>query len=114
MKTHRDFMNSLPLERRERIEKKAAQALEELRVIRKIREFLGLTQEEFADEVGASQSNISRLEAGERGLTIDALSGFVHSLGGKWVLTVTFPDKDPIDVAGSNSALPILKENVLK
>jgi transcriptional regulator with XRE-family HTH domain len=113
MITHKDLMNSLPAERRERINKSAAQTLEELRAIRKIREFLGLTQEEFAEGVGASQSNISRLEAGERGLTIDVLSGFVHSLGGKWVLTVTFPDKDPIDIAGSSNELSVFRENML-
>jgi transcriptional regulator with XRE-family HTH domain len=113
MRTHKDFMNSLPIERRDKITQKAQQALEEIRVVRKIRELLGLTQEEFAEEVGVSQSNISRIEAGERGLTIDALSAFVHSLGGKWSLTISFPDKDPIEVAGTGNDISIVEENSL-
>jgi transcriptional regulator with XRE-family HTH domain len=102
MRTHKDVMDSLSPERRARIEKRVEAAVKEIRAVRELREHLGLTQEEFAERVGTSQSRISRLEAGTRGLTLEDFSGFVRSLGGEWQLTVRLPSLGNLEVAGSS------------
>jgi transcriptional regulator with XRE-family HTH domain len=53
---------------------------------------LNLTQEEMAARVGVKQPEISKLENGERRLTLDVLSSIVTSVGGEWELTVKLPD----------------------
>ena len=101
MITHKEKMASLAPERRARIEKRAEKALQEIRALRELRERLGLTQEEFAEQIGVSQSRVSRIENGSRGLTFADFSRFVQSLGGEWELTVKLPDLGAIQVAGS-------------
>jgi len=102
MISHEEKMASLPLERRARIEARTEAALKEIRAIRELRSHLGLTQEEFAERVGVSQSRISRLENGSRGLTFEDFSSFVRSLGGEWELTVRLPDLGAVQVVGSS------------
>ncbi len=94
-------MVSLSPERRARIEGRAEMALQEIRAVRSLRERLGLTQEEFAERIGISQSRVSRIESGARGLTFADFSGFVQSLGGEWELTVKLPNLGAIHVTGS-------------
>lgn len=101
MISHDEKMVSLSPERRARIEARTEAALKEIRAVRELRAHLGLTQEEFAEKVGVSQSRISRLENGSRGLTFEDFSNFVLSLGGEWELTVKLPDLGAIQVMGS-------------
>ena len=102
MISHEEKMASLLPERRARIQARAEEAMKEIRAIRELRSHLGLTQEEFAERVGASQSRISRLENGSRGLTFEDFSNFVRSLGGEWELTVKLPDLGAVQVVGSS------------
>lgn len=48
--------------------------------IREIRKQKGLTQQELADKVGVSQTQIGRWETSERGLDIDVLPVIAKSL----------------------------------
>jgi transcriptional regulator with XRE-family HTH domain len=102
MISHDEKMASLSPERRARIEARTEAALKEIRAVRELRTHLGLTQEEFAEKVGTSQSRISRLENGSRGLTFEDFSSFVRSLGGEWELTVRLPDLGAVQVVGSS------------
>lgn len=111
MISHEEKMASLSPERRARIQARATEALKEIRAIRELRSHLGLTQEEFAEKVGVSQSRISRLENGSRGLTFEDFSSFVLSLGGEWELTVKLPDLGSIQVMGSADFSPESREH---
>jgi transcriptional regulator with XRE-family HTH domain len=102
MISHEEKMASLSPERRARIQARAEESLKEIRAIRELRSHLGLIQEEFAERVGESQSRISRLENGSRGLTLEDFSSFVRSLGGEWELTVKLPELGAIQVMGSS------------
>jgi len=102
MISHEEKMASLPPERRARIQARAEETLKEIRAIRELRVHLGLTQEEFAERVGGSQSRISRLENGSRGLTLEDFSNFVRSLGGEWELTVRLPELGSVQIVGSS------------
>lgn len=83
MRSHREKMASLTPERRARIEERAKIALREIRAVRELREQLGLTQGEFADRVGVSQSRVSRQDAGERRLSLEDFASYVQALGGE-------------------------------
>ena len=48
--------------------------------VKKIRNSLGLSQEEFADIVGISRVHLSRIETGKRGLSMKKASEFSESL----------------------------------
>lgn len=51
--------------------------------IRRFRKALGLTQEEFATEIGMSQASISRFETGERKPDVDDLIAIAKFFGCK-------------------------------
>lgn len=48
--------------------------------IREIRKFRKMTQQELADKIGLSQTQIGRLETSERGLDIDVLPAIAKAL----------------------------------
>jgi transcriptional regulator with XRE-family HTH domain len=60
--------------------------------LKKLRQMLNLTQVEMASRVGVKQPEISKLENGERRLTLDVLSSIVAAVGGEWELTVKLPE----------------------
>jgi len=62
---------------------------------------LDLTQGEMAKRIGVKQPAISKLENGERRLTLDTLSNVIASLGGEWELTVRLPDIGTVRLTGS-------------
>ena len=64
----------------------AAMELPELRGV------LDVTQEDLADRLSISQSNVSRLER-RRDMLISTLRQCIAALGGKLQLTAVFPDR---------------------
>jgi len=85
-------MARLSPERRAKIEARSDELHQEYLALKKLRQMLNLTQEEMAARVGVKQPEISKLENGERRLTLDVLSSIVASVGGEWELTVKLPD----------------------
>jgi transcriptional regulator with XRE-family HTH domain len=59
------------------------------RVVGHLRQSKNFDQKEFADRLGVSQSNWSRAENGQIGLSIDQLAGAARELGTTpaWILT---------------------------
>lgn len=55
------------------------QAKEAAKRLKKIRMYLGYTQEEFADAIGKAQSHVSRIERGMNAMTIDMLM-YIHHM----------------------------------
>lgn len=101
MVTHRERMAKLPKERRERIEKKAKELHQEYLLIKRLREEANLTQKELEEKTGISQSVLSKLENGNRRITLASISKVISSLGGEWELTVQLPNKKKQIVAAS-------------
>jgi len=57
-------------------------------VLREIQERLNLTQGEMAERIGVKQPAISKLENGDRRLTLETLSEIIAVLGEEWELNV--------------------------
>ena len=81
MKTHRDYMATLPKKRRKAIEARAAQILAEEMTLQELRRARDRSQEVTAEALGLKQAAVSRLE--NRGdMRISTLREYVHALGG--------------------------------
>ena len=87
-------------ERRNRIERIAAELMvaDEM-TLRELRQARGHTQARVAGELGISQNSISRLEM-RRDILLSTLRRTVGAMGGDLSLTVRFPDRPPVELAG--------------
>ena len=93
MKTHRwgDLKHKMSPARRERLRQEAKAELFEAD-LRQIREMVGLTQEELAERVNQSQSQVSETERRED-LLLSTLQKYVRALGGELEIIASFGDK---------------------
>jgi len=100
-------MAKLPKARRERIKKRAAQLHREYTIIKRLRELCDLTQKEMESKTGVKQSVLSKLENGDRRITLTALSQVVDALGGEWELRVKLPNRKTVTLAESEKTKKI-------
>jgi transcriptional regulator with XRE-family HTH domain len=94
-------MTQLSPERRVKIAAKIDELHREYIVLRQLRERLNLTQEEMAQRIGVKQPAISKLENGDRRLTLETLSEIIAALGGEWELNVKLPVNEAMRLTGS-------------
>lgn len=81
MKTHDDFMASLPKKRRKAIKARAAEIMAEEMTLQELRKALDRSQETTAEALGLKQAAISRLENRDD-MRISTLREYVEALGG--------------------------------
>ena len=86
-----DMMAALPVERRERVEKRAM----ELATLKDLRKAAEQTQEDLAVVLGVGQDTISRLEK-RSDMLLSTLRHYVESMGGQLELVVRFPNRPPV------------------
>lgn len=98
MKTLKDIMNSLPAERREKIETRAEELIAEEMTLRDLRKAQYLTQERMAELLGVGQDNISRLES-RTDMLLSTLRSYVSAMGGSLDLIVRFPDRPAVTLS---------------
>jgi transcriptional regulator with XRE-family HTH domain len=101
MMTLEERMARLNPERRAKIEARTDELHREYLALRQLREKLNLTQGEMARRIGVQQPAISKLENGDRRLTLEALSEIITALGGEWEITVRLPDSEVMRLTGS-------------
>lgn len=89
-----DIMDSLPEERRQNIEARAAKLLEQEQ-LRQLRKALGLSQKDLAALMNISQPAISKQER-RADMQISTLAGIVEAMGGTLEVTAKFPDREPV------------------
>lgn len=92
-----DIVNSLPPERRAKIERLTEELFGEVLTLRELRKKQKFTQEEIAQYLGIKQENVSRLER-RNNIHLSTLKDYIHALGGKLHLIVEFPDQEPIEI----------------
>jgi len=81
MTTHKEFMASLPKNRRKAIAARAAEIMAEEMTLRELRRALDRSQEATAEALGLKQASISRLENRDD-MRISTLREYVEALGG--------------------------------
>ena len=85
-------MNTLPAERRAKIDARAEELIAEEMTLRDLRKAQDLTQERMAELLGVGQDNISRLE-GRTDMLLSTLRSYITAMGGSLDLIVRFPDR---------------------
>lgn len=103
MITHDERMAKLPKARREKIKKRAAELHREYTIIKRLRELCELTQKDVESRTGIKQSVISKLENGDRKITLKALSQVVDALGGEWEFRVKLPNRKTVTLTDSEA-----------
>ncbi len=94
-------MTQLTPERRAKIEARTDELHQEYLALRTLRKKLNLTQGEMAERLGVKQPSISKLENGDRRLTLETLSDIIASLGGEWEINVKLPGTKAMRLIGS-------------
>ena len=103
--TLREEVESLPEDRRKRIEELTDALIAEEMTLRDLRRARNQTQARVAEKLGINQENVSRIEQ-RSDLLLSTLSGYVEAMGGKLSLVAEFPDRPSITLTG----LAALKE----
>lgn len=99
MKTLKDMLQALPVERRAKIEARTRELVAEEMTLRELRRARKLTQVRMAKSLGITQDQVSRLEQ-RTDLHLSTLQGAVRALGGELSLVAKFPDRDPVVLSG--------------
>jgi transcriptional regulator with XRE-family HTH domain len=94
-KRFNDKLTQFTPDARQRIELGAQDIRDELRLLREIREIMGISQEELAEKLEVGQSYISRLER-RQNITLATLTNIVRVLGGTIDITVKLPKRKPV------------------
>ena len=92
-------IKKLSPERRKKIEARAKQLIAEEMTLRELRKAHNLTQVRLAKVLKVGQEQVSRMEQ-RSDLLFSTLRGYVEAMGGKLVLVVEFPDRQPVIVSG--------------
>ena len=98
MKNLKDVMNTLPTERRAKIEARAEELIAEEMTLRDLRKARDLTQERMAELLNVGQDNISRLES-RADMLLSTLRSYVAAMGGSLDLIVRFPDRPAVSLS---------------
>ncbi len=101
MTTLEERMTQLTPERRAKIEARTDKLHQEYLALRTLRKKLNLTQGEMAERLGVKQPSISKLENGDRRLTLETLSDIITALGGEWEINVKLPGTKVMRLIGS-------------
>ena len=98
-KTLEQKMAALSPARRNKVEARTAELIEDEKSLCDLRRALALTQDKLAAELGIGQDGISRLEK-RSDLLISTLRGYVEAMGGKLRLVAEFPNRPPVMLSG--------------
>jgi len=86
-----ELRKGINAERSARTAKRVAAALAAME-LPELRDLLDVTQEDLADRLSISQSNVSRLER-RQDMLVSTLRQCIAALGGKLKLVAVFPDR---------------------
>lgn len=94
-----EMLAELPADRRDRIEKRAAELIAEEINLRELRRLRKLTQTRLSKKLKIGQEGVSRIEK-RTDLYLSTLRGYVEAVGGTLSLIVEFPDRSVVKLAG--------------
>lgn len=94
-----DVLAKLPVERRRKIEKRAAEIKAEVEGLQALRSLAERSQEQIAQSLGIKQPSVHKMEK-QADLYISTLRRFVEAAGGKLELLVELPGKGSFRLTG--------------
>ena len=101
----KDVMNALPQDRRDRIERRGEEILDEYLSLEELRKARKLTQKELARKLNINQENVSRIER-RSDMLLSTLQNHVRAMGGELTITVQFPNHAPVTLSGIGQDTP--------
>lgn len=93
----RERIETLPAERRARIEAGAEKIVQAARLA-EIRRALSVTQADLSEKTGLKQAEVSRIENNLTSVQLRTLERYVHGLGGRLKVVAEFPDGSQADI----------------
>ncbi len=94
-----EVMADLPVERRQVVEARTTELLQEVEGLRALRALADRSQEQIADALGIKQPSVHKIER-QADLYLSTLRRFVEAAGGTLELRVTLPGKGTIHLTG--------------
>jgi len=98
-RTVNEKLAQLPQERRERIERRAAELINEELSLRELRRAHGRTQMKIANSLKVGQDTVARYEQ-RSDMLLSTLRRYVEAVGGELSLIAKFPGRDPVRLKG--------------
>jgi predicted transcriptional regulator len=102
MKTLQDVMNSLPSERKQRVNAMAERLIHQELSLRELRQSQNLTQKDLARLLEIGQEGVSRLEK-RKDILLSTLEKYVQAIGGHLKIVVEFDNQPSVDLIISES-----------
>lgn len=93
------IIQNIPQERQKKIAERASNLIAEEMTLQDLRKARSLTQERMAELLSIRQDSVSRLEK-RTDLLLSTLRSYIEAMGGELELTVTFPERPPINLIG--------------
>lgn len=93
------MIDRMPPNRREKVEKRGRELVNEEMTRRAIRQARGETQASIAAKLGIKQENVSRIEQ-RADIMLSTLNDYLASMGGKLSLIAEFEGRDPVKIVG--------------
>src|SRR3974377_1955852 len=91
-RTFSEAMNSLPPERRERIDARYRELKQEVESLRQLRKVAGKAQAEIAATLKIKKPSVSQIER-QADMYLSTLRSYVNAIGGELELVVRLPSK---------------------
>jgi hypothetical protein len=100
-----EIVATLPLERRERVQARAAALMAEEIALRDLRRARRVTQEQVAERLHGRQVYVSRFEK-RADMKLSTLRDYVRAIGGDLQLIVTFPEGGAVRIKEVGDTAP--------
>ena len=94
-----DIIKGLPVGRKRKIEKRAAELVAEEMTLQELRRACEITQVKLAESLGVAQKQVSEIEK-RTDMHISTLRRSIEAMGGKLSLVAEFPNRTPVMLTG--------------
>jgi len=94
-----EIMQSLSPDRKELIENRAKEIIEEINSLRELRKLMSLTQTQVAETLNVKQPSIHKIEK-KADIYISTLKRFINAVGGTMEIVVNLPNHNTVKLKG--------------
>lgn len=93
-----DYLQALPQDRREKVEKRAAKLIAEEMSLQDLRKARQQSQKTLAEKLQVKQAEVSKIEH-RTDMYVSTLRSYIEAMGGTLDIVASFPNSDPIRIS---------------
>jgi transcriptional regulator with XRE-family HTH domain len=93
-----DYLQALPQDRREKVEKRAAKLIAEEMSLQDLRKARQQSQKTLAEKLHVKQAEVSKIEH-RTDIYVSTLRSYIEAMGGTLEIVASFPNSDPIRIS---------------